>query len=40
MGSTTSVVIDVRRRAGRGKDRICSDTQYQKSFERLAATDG
>ena len=30
-----SVVADTRRRAERKKDRICSDIQYQKSFERL-----
>ena len=30
-----SVVTDTRRRAERKKDRICSDIQYQKSFERL-----
>jgi len=32
---TVSVVTDVGFRAERRKDRICSDTQYRKSFERL-----
>jgi len=32
---TGCVVIDVRPRAERRKDRICSDFQYQKMFERL-----
>jgi len=35
MKLTVSVVTDVRLRAERRKDRICSDTQYRKSFERL-----
>ena len=35
MRLTVSVVIEARRRAERGSDRICSETQYQKSLERL-----
>lgn len=32
---TVSMAIDAGRRGERRKDRICSEIQYQKSFERL-----
>ena len=35
MRFTVSVVIEARRRAERRRDQICSEIQYQKSFERL-----